>query len=423
MKRSIKRYFGAASILLISSGAVIGCGQGNTSGGNHASNSGEEKTVTLKLGMWSSSPAEKQLVEKQVKAFEKKNPNIKVNLQVITGDYLQALQPMLASHTAPDVFYVDSSYAPTLEASGALMPLDKYIKQDHVNTSDFSPALLKAFQWKGVTYGLPKDMNTMALEYNKSMFAKAGIQSPPKTWNEFEQDAAKLKAKGMTPLSMPIDVARYYPFVKDFGGSYYDVNNDKATFTDKANVPGLQFFIDNFKQKNFVQPKDLGGDWAGIPFAQGKVAMVLEGAWLIPFMQQTAPKLDYGVADLPSANGQDYNMTYTVSYSMAKSTQHPDQAAKLLFYLTGPEALKMTAESGLAIPSRTSVQGEFLKKYPNYKAFVDGVKHAVPYQFGTLGQEFVDAINKATEAGILQNQSPANVLSQAKQTLMSQQAQ
>ncbi|WP_026961429.1 ABC transporter substrate-binding protein [Alicyclobacillus herbarius] len=423
MRIKSRNWFAATSILLVSAGALAGCGTtGNTGATNSAHTASNAQTVTLKLGMWSSSPAEKQLVERQVKAFEKKNPNIKVSLQVITGDYLQALQPMLASHTAPDVFYVDSSYAPTLEASGVLMPLDKYIKEDHVDTSDFSPALLKAFQWKGVTYGLPKDMNTLALEYNKSLFAKAGIQSPPKTWNEFEKDAAKLKAKGITPLSMPIDVARYYPFVKDFGGSYYNENQNKATFTDEANIPGLRFFIDNFKNKNIAQPKDLGGDWAGIPFAQGKVAMVVEGAWLVPFMKQTAPKLDYGVADFPSANGKDFNMTYTVSYSMAKSTKYPEQAAKLLFYLTGTDALKMTAESGLAIPSRKSMQGKFLDKYPTYKAFIDGVNNAVPYQFGTLGQDFVDAINKATEAGILQNESPAEVLSQAKQTLASQQS-
>lgn len=412
------KWMKTALALTLSLGLTAGCASGGSS--NKKSSSSSNQKVTLKLGMWSSSPAEKKLVDKQIAAFEKQNPNITVKEQVITGNYLQALQPMLASKTAPDIFYVDSSYAPTLESSGVLASLDSYIKKDNVDTSDFSAANLKAFQWKGTTYGLPKDFNTLALEYNPALLKKAGISSPPKTWDELVTDAGKLKAKGIKPLSMPIDVARYYPFIKDFGGSYYDASSNKVTITDSANKAGLKFFIDNMKNKNFLTPKDLGGDWAGVPFSQGKVAMALEGAWLIPFMKDSAPKMKYGIADMPSENGNTANMTYTVSYSMAKSTQHPEQAAKLLFFMTGKKAEKMTAQSGLAIPTRNSQQSAFLNGNPDYKAFVDGVKGAVPYQFGTYGQNFVDAVNKATEQGVLQGLAPSKVLSQAQQTVMSQ---
>ncbi|MCL6548364.1 MAG: ABC transporter substrate-binding protein, partial [Alicyclobacillus sp.] len=365
-------------------------------------------------------PAETALVQRQLTAFKRANPGINVQIQVISGNYLQALQPMLASRTAPDVFYLDASVAPQLESAGVLMPLDNYIRTNRVDTGDFRPALLKAFQWKGKTYGLPKDFNTMAIEYNTDLLQRAGIQSPPRTWEEFVSDAKRLRAKGIVPLNMPIDVARYYPFVLDYGGSYYDPQADRATFTRPANRPGLKFFMDQLESKNIVTPKDQGGDWAGIPFSQGKVAMVAEGAWIVPFMRDTAPNLSYGVARFPSLNGRDYNMVYTVAYAMAKSTRNPDAAAKLLFFMTGKEAQRMTAESGLAIPARTSQQGRFLQKYPKYSAFVDGVRTAVPYQFGTLGQNFVDAINKATEAGVLSRMSPDAVLKQADQTLRTQ---
>jgi multiple sugar transport system substrate-binding protein len=410
----MKKWLGAATAVVLSVGLLAGCSS-NSSGG-----SSDGGKVTLKLGMWASSPAEKQLVDKQIKAFEDANPNIKVKEQVVTGNYLQALQPMLASKTAPDIFYVDASYAPTLEDSGVLAPLDDYIKKDKVDTSDFAPAALSAFQWKGKTFGLPKDYNTMALEYNKDLLAKAGISSPPKTWDELLQDAKLLKEKNIAPISMPIDVARYYPFIVDFGGSYYDSSSNKVTLDDSANEAGLKFFIDNMREKNIVAPKDLGGDWAGVPFSQGKVAMALEGAWVIPFMAQSAPNVKYGIADFPSANGKSANMTYTVSYSMAKSSKHPEEAAKLLFFMTGKDAEKMTAESGLAIPSRVSQQDAFLSKNPDYQAFVNGVKNAVPYQFGTYGQNFVDAINKATEKGVLEGLDPTKVLKQAQETVDSQ---
>lgn len=416
-----KPFLGIAGAAVVAMGAVTACGQAQSAPSNQANvGSASAAPIHLTLGMWASSPAEKQLVERQIALFEKENPNIKVSIQVITGNYLQALQPMLAAHDAPDIFYVDSSYAPTLEASGAIMPLDSFIKQDHVDLSDFQKNLLDAFTWQGHIYGLPKDMNTMALEYNPALLAKAGIQSPPKTFAQFDQDAAKLKAKGIVPLDMPIDVARYYPFIVDMGGSYYNKATNQATFTNKANVAGLTWFMKEMESGNFVTPQDQGGSWAGVPFAEGKAAMALEGAWIVPFMQQTAPKMKYGIADFPSLNGHDANMLFTVAYEMSKYAKNPDAAAKLLFFMTGKEALKMTADSGLAIPSRTSEQGEFLKKYPSYKGFVDGLKGAIPYQFGTLGQNFLDAINNATQQGILKKESAQQVLSQAQQTLASQ---
>lgn len=376
--------------------------------------------VHLTLGMWSSSPAELALVKSQLAVFHKENPSISVGVRVINGNYLQALQPMLASHTAPDIFYVDSSVAPQLEAAGVLMNLGSYIKKDKVNVKDFNANLLQAFTWKKSLYGLPKDFNTLALEYNKTLFAKAGIHSAPATWPELQKDAALLKKKGIVPLDFPIDVARYYPLVLDFGGNYYNGARNHATFQNRANRPGLQYFMSMQENGVMVPPTGQGATWAGEAFAQGKVAMAAEGAWIIPFMQQTAPKVQYGISNFPGINGKDYNMIYTVSYSMAKTTQYPSQAAKLLFFMTGSKAEKLTALSGLAMPSRTSEQGVFLSKNPTYKAFVNGVKQAVPYQFGTLGQNFVDAINNATEAGILKNQTPQVVLSKAINTLTSQ---
>lgn len=418
MKKS--KVFGLGMATLLTTGLIAGCGTtGNTS-------SSGNKQVSLTLGMWVEDTGMKGLVQKQVQAFEKQNPNIKVSIQVIGGSsggtsYLQALQPMLAAGTGPDVFYVDSSMAAPLESAGALMSLDGYIKKDNINTSAYSSSLLNAFKWQGKTYGLPKDFSTMGLEYNKALLQKAGITNPPSTWTQFEVDAAKLKAKGIAPLSIPIDVARYYPFIKNWGGSYYTPGSNSVTFTNSANQPGLKFFIDNFKKGYFVTPQDQGATWAGVPFANGKVAMALEGPWIVPFLHQTAPKLKYGVSDFPTGNGNNYNMAFTVSYSMSQKTQHPNSAAKLLFFMTGRQAEKMTAESGYAIPSLKSEQSLLLQKFPINQAFVAGVKNAIPYEFGSSGANFTTAINNATQAGVMKNLTPAEVLSQAQQLFKSQQ--
>ena len=45
-------------------------------------------------------------------------------------------------------------------------------------------------------YGMPVDSGPMAFYYDKEVFDKAGISEPPSTWDEFYQDAKKIKQIG-----------------------------------------------------------------------------------------------------------------------------------------------------------------------------------------------------------------------------------
>ena len=51
----------------------------------------------------------------------------------------------------------------------------------------------------GQQYAIPYSVGVVGFWYNKDLFAKAGISSPPKTWPQFLADVAKLKTAGITP--------------------------------------------------------------------------------------------------------------------------------------------------------------------------------------------------------------------------------
>ena len=76
------------------------------------------------LSGWASSGAEFDSLTKVVADFEKKYPAIHVTYQPINGNYPQAMLARFASHTPPDVFYVDSSVAPDWMAQGVMEPLN-----------------------------------------------------------------------------------------------------------------------------------------------------------------------------------------------------------------------------------------------------------------------------------------------------------
>src|SRR5919202_530402 len=155
--------------------------------------------TTITLSGWASSPAETDLLNQTIAAFERANPSIKVNYAPINGDYPAAMLAKCAARNPPDVFYVDSNVFPTWVNQGVLEPLDSYVKSTKFNTRPFYPKLLQAFRYKGKTYGFPKDWSPLAIEYNKAMFAKAGIKTAPRNWEQLYADAVKLNNQGAVP--------------------------------------------------------------------------------------------------------------------------------------------------------------------------------------------------------------------------------
>jgi multiple sugar transport system substrate-binding protein len=350
-----------------------------------------EKQVTITVGCWGSSPAETELLDNQIKAFEVKNPNIKVVKQVQTGDYNQTMQAKIASKTAPDVYYLDVSLAPMWMKKGLIDPLDKYL--DKKDLKDFEPSLLSGYQSGGKTYGLPKDYNTLALFYNKDMFKAANVKVPT-TWAELEAAAKKLTNRNVKGLSLANEVSRFAPFILQAGG---DINKrDTPVFNSAKAIKGFSFYYSFIKNGYAATPKDLGDGWTGESFSKGHAAMVFEGAWLIPSIKEVAPNLNYGIARLPKGD-KEGDLAFTVAYVLNKDAKNKAEAAEVIKFLTGKEALKMTAKSGLAIPSRISMGKEFAANYPERKAVVEMAKVSKVFSFGTYFSKLNDAINKAGE--------------------------
>jgi len=352
--------------------------------------------ITLKLGAWASSPAEKKIVQNQIAAFKKLYPNVDVRITEIVGDYNQKIQLLMASKTEPDIFYMDSMPAWQYIAKGVLEPLDYWMKKYNVKTIGYESSLLQPFIYKGKVYGLPKDYNTLVLFYNKEMFKQAGLTQPPKTWQELKEYAKKLTTGKVVGLTMNLELARIQPFAYQNGGKVFD--GTKPVFTDPKALEGFKFALDLFKEGICKTPKDLGAGWVGDAFADKKAAMTIEGGWMIPFLnERKIPKDSYGIAELPAGPAGKSTMAFTVAYVMSKNSKHKPEAFKLIRFLTGEGGQKFVVEAGLALPSLKSAGVNFAKTYPERKALVDGAKYAQVYFYGLDGTKVVDVFNKAFE--------------------------
>jgi multiple sugar transport system substrate-binding protein len=308
-------------------------------------------TVTVSLAGWSAGADEDNLLKQVVASFMKSHPGIKVDYAVVNGDYPTALTARFAAHNPPDVFYVDSSVAPSWEKQGVLEPLNSYIAKSKYDTTKFFPGLLSAFKSGKSVYGFPKDWSPLAMEINTGMLGTAKAKAP-KTWAELTTAAQKIKAAGVVSGGAPIcvapDWARMLPFIFQNKGG---LSNVQAAAVEQA----VNYYVGLIKSGLGATPTTLGVGWCGEALGKQKAAIIFEGNWVLPYMKSTFPNTRYGVFPMVK-NKTGGNLGFTVSYSLAKDSKHKQAAWTLLSWLTGKEGMKQWTSLGLALPSRSDVK-------------------------------------------------------------------
>ncbi|GMB10126.1 ABC transporter substrate-binding protein [Thermolongibacillus altinsuensis] len=412
-----KKWLATVGVSTMLFGSVLtGCSGGEKAAEKEGDKQAADEKVEVTLAGWGGNPVEQKLLKQTLDEFEKKYPNIKVKHEVISEQYMDVIKTRLIGGEGPDVFYLDAFEAPALIETGVLEPLDQYVTDDF-DINDFEKPLLDAFKGKdGKIYGFPKDYSTLALFYNKKMFEEAGLEVP-KTWDELREAAKKLtKGTEVYGFGVAPELARLYYIAESKGGKV--VTDNKASFADPKVVEALQPIVDmHLKDKSAAQPSEVGAGWGGEMFGQGKAAMVIEGNWAIPFLQETFPNIEFGTAEVPTIDGQKRTMAYTVAYVMNASSKNKEAAWKLISFLTGKEGMKIWTSKGYALPTRKSVAAELgYDKDELRKALVAGAEYATVWQNGTNLPIITNNFNNQFVSAFLGERPLAEALKEAQET-------
>ncbi|WP_281998608.1 ABC transporter substrate-binding protein [Priestia flexa] len=367
-----KKWLMTFSILfVVAITALVGC--------SNELKSSVKKTEVVLAG-WGGNPEEMRLLKQTIAEFEKKHPEISVKHEVITDQYMDILKTRLIGGNGPDVFYLDALEAPGLIETGIVENLNPYVTEKF-DVEDFETPMLKAFQKDGKTYGFPKDYSTLALFYNEKLFKKGGVEVPT-TWDELIEVSKVFEKQGIKGLGVSPELARLFYIAESNGGDV--VKDNKANFASKEVIDALQPIVDQYqKDKTSVQPSDVGANSGTDMFAQEKVTMVIEGNWMIPFLDQSFPHLEYGTAEVPTVNKKRGTMAFAVGYVMNAESKQKEASWKLIEYLTGKKGMEIWTSKGFALPTRKSVADRL--GYINdekRKALVAGASYATVWQDG-----------------------------------------
>ncbi|MFL5756180.1 MAG: ABC transporter substrate-binding protein [Chloroflexota bacterium] len=342
--------------------------------------------VTIEYAIWGD-PQEITNQKKIVDAFHAKNPAITVNVTVADWDaYWDKLQTGLAGGAAPDVFAMDGPLFPDYQTRDVLLDLRPYIERDGYDLSQLAEQGVKDFTTPdGGQYGLPRDLNVIALYYNKKMFDAAGVAYPDDTWDwQKLVDTAKKLTKDTNKDGKPdqwgfytetTDMENFWlSLVWENGGDVLGTDGKTTALGSPEAAGGIQFLQDLiYKDKVMADPAIFAE--TGDAFEQGKAAMEANGSWLVP--THTAAGIDFGVAPLPKGPTGRFTSVNPTGAVIAKSTKAPDAAWEFVKYLTGPDAQQQLMQLHQALPvAKTVLDGPFATAYPGADVFASALQYA-----------------------------------------------
>ena len=369
---------------------------------------GEPVKIVIFVGFGTGNEPEQIDLHNQIaQEFNGTHSDIQIEFLTVTyEEHDSKFSTLLAGDLAPDlvmpigVMGVAAYYDEWLD-------IDPYIQRDTYDVSDYyGPALLLQ-TYPDKTVGLPVGVYPTVTFYNQDLFDQAGEEYPPHefgdpawTYDALVETAKKLTldANGNDATSADFDPEStaqwgwdgwdWSPFKivpAKFGGSALGVSADYKTaeMNSAAWVEGMQFVQDSI-WKWYIRPNgELSSSaFSDDPLASGQVAMWEVFSWMAYNYSTWSEAFNWDVAAVPTGpHGQLVAQANGDTFTIPKSSKHPDQAWEVAKWLMEPEIMARLAQSYGCIPARKSLGTDWMDgmkaDYPNvdWQVFIDSIEY------------------------------------------------
>lgn len=342
--------------------------------------------------MWEATEPQGEAIQQAIDAFTAET-GIKVDAQFKGRQGIrQGLQPALDAGTTIDIF--DEGVDRVNQNWGSYI-LDL---EDYVAASGYEQTAVPAFMAAsreaggGTLKTIPYQGSVFAWFYNPDIFAEAGIEAVPTTWDEFLDCCEKIKNAGYYAVTSDdaYFLSNFGYHVARYGGSeaVSDAvwngnweNNDAVVKTAKD--------FEYMAQQGYFSPNMISNVWPNgqnVEFALGDVAMYLNGSWLPNEIRSLAGD-DYvwGCFSYPSVDGGVNDTSYVNTsfqcFAINNKSQYPDEAFQLIEWLTKGEWDLKLSQMSLGVPADTN-NTEWPAQMANVKPVLEGTANRYTWAVG-----------------------------------------
>lgn len=360
---------------------VAGCSSGSSS------NKDDSKTITI----WSGSTGpDGEKIKKNLNEYNKTNPKYKVKVLLMDGATMSSKIATAgkSGKGMPDLTMIASEQVAQYAKQGLIQPMDKYIKGTAVKSSNYVKTSWKIGQYNGKQYGVPSDLGTWIMYYNKELVAKYAphaMDDGVATYSEIQAAGAKAKRDGVYAIANDWMMQNWGNMYTQLGGDFnakgkLNVDNEysykvmstyKKMYDDKILVP---------KAQNGVKL-----------FSNNKLIFMPEGTWMIGQLNNMK-NIKWAATFTPQVNADEIrNCSGAGQFAMMKKDPDQSTAKKkgIVKFLTWLQSNQLEwLKSGVNSPSIKMQQNAEYKKMPQYflvatkkaqDALVVGTKDGLAY--------------------------------------------
>lgn len=387
-----------ASAMVLS---LAACGSGSDKEKKENTDSkGSGEALTVAIWDKNQEPGLKQIV-----ADFTKETGIKADIQITPWkDYWTMLEAATTGGNMPDVFWMHSQQVGTYaQYDDVLLDLtDKIEKSDKVDLSKYQQDIVDLYKNKdGKQIGVPKDVDTSAVWYNKTMFDEAGIAYPTAdwTWDDFREIAKKLtKADGSqygTAMKPGSDQESWYGTIYSYGGNVISEDKKKSGFDDPKTLEALNYIDGIIKDGSMPEYQTMAdNETVGLQEA-GTVAMTFQGSWMAAELGVNEfLKENIAIAPLPKGPNGAVSMCNGLAWSGSAQGKNTENAWKLIEYLGTKEAQEKQAELGVTMSVYEGTSDAWVKSQSGYdlQPYLDMRENAILYPYSKNTQAWYQMI-------------------------------
>jgi multiple sugar transport system substrate-binding protein len=226
-----------------------------------------------------------------------------------TTSFADMLQTNMPTGEAADLILLNSN--DFTKYSSYLLPIDDIWDNTSLKKEDFSDTYLNLCYNNDQLYGIPFQISTYMLYYNKDLLEQAGYGEDeiPTTFDEWTEAAEKITA--LSTADKPIyGSGLFYCYngqnqaaIQRFGTDYIitgdEENGFKANLLDNEAFANAMIWMKNLYD-NGDNPKEKDIDSM---MAAGQIGLEINGGWLKGTLD--ASDINYGIAKVPTVTGDD----------------------------------------------------------------------------------------------------------------------
>lgn len=289
--------------------------------------------------------------------FERRNPGVKVNIQVVP--WTAAHEKLLTSYAGdslPDVSQIGNTWVAELSAIGALSPTPSSARD---LLADQFPAVLDTNAIDGRAMATPWYVDTRLLFYRSDLLARAGWETMPTTWADWKRAMHAVKrvaGQGNYAVLLPVNEFEQLLTL----GLQVDepLLADQATrgnFASPGFVAALAFYKSLFDEglAPVASNTQISNVWT--EFARGYFSFYMSGPWTVgEFRRRLPPETRWMTAGVPGPAGPGASAPGGSSLAVFKASPHQDAAWALVRYLLEPGVQAEFARITGDLPARRS---------------------------------------------------------------------